>query len=65
MTKVMLHIIGVGKKADSQKWVREAKSLGNPALRSLSLSLMYKAFLRPFLIYASSGWFPFLIVLPT
>ena len=23
---------------------------------------MYKAFLRPFLIYASSGWFPFLSV---
>ena len=32
MTKVMSHIIGVRKKADSQKGVRKAKSLGTSAL---------------------------------
>ena len=32
VTKVMSHIIGVRKKADSQKGVRKAKSLGTSAL---------------------------------
>ena len=32
MTKVRSHIIGVRKKADSQKGLREAKSLGNPGI---------------------------------
>ena len=32
MTKVMSHIIGVCKKADSQKEVRKAKSLGTSGL---------------------------------
>ena len=29
---MMSHIIGIHKKADSQKGVRKAKSLGNPGL---------------------------------
>ena len=32
VTKVMSHIIGVRKKSDSQKRVREVKGLGNPDL---------------------------------
>ena len=31
-------------------------------INSLSLSLLYKTFLRPLLTYASLGWFPFLTV---
>ena len=37
------HIIGVRKKADSQKRVREAKSLGNHGLESWSYCMLVRA----------------------
>ena len=42
----MSHIIGVRKKVDSQKKVREAKSLDNPGLEDRNI--MYYIFHLPF-----------------